>query len=72
MDKTKTFQKLTQAHDTLYTAIEALEDIKIKGEMVYDAAERLSHVLTVLDEAEKLLNQAVDSPYWRRENKGEN
>ena len=65
MDKTKTYQKLLQAHDALYNARERIEDLKVAGE----AAEYMSTVLELLDEAEAYIDQVAGSPFWKRQEK---
>lgn len=64
MDKTKTFAKLLKAHDKLYEAIELL------GEQTALTVPTIApELLDMLDDAEALLNSAVDSDFWQK--KGE-
>jgi hypothetical protein len=63
-EKTKVYQKLLSAHDELYDCIEALGDIRAKGEQM----DQLTRLLDRLLGVEALLEFANNSNIWKGDN----
>ncbi len=60
-EKTKVYQKLLTAHDTLYDALEDLGEIKSRGEQM----DRLTALFDKLMGVEALLDAANGSSMWK-------